>query len=82
MEKAARLWAAAQSIFDEVGYKTEKVDRDFNERYISEARAAIGDEAFAAEQAEGRKMRMKNAIALALEEKTGELPTTNFATKI
>ena len=68
MEKAARLWAAAQSIFEEVGYKIEKVDQDFNECYISEARTAIGDEAFDAAYREGQTMRMKKAIAIVLEE--------------
>ena len=67
MEKAARLWGAAQSIYESIDYKIEKVDQDFNDQYISEARAAIGDEAFNAAFTEGRLMRMKKAIALARE---------------
>lgn len=69
MEKAAQLWAAAQTIFEEVGYKIEKVDQDFNEHYINEARTAIGDKAFDAAYEAGRAMRMKKAIALAREKK-------------
>ena len=67
MEKAARLWAAAQAIYETTGFKLEKVDREFNDRYISEARAAIGDKAFASAFEEGQSMRLKEAIALARE---------------
>ncbi len=67
MEKAAQLWGAAQSIFEAIGYKTEKVDQDFKDLYASEARTALGDEAFDAAQAKGKSMRMKRAIALARE---------------
>ncbi len=65
MEKAAYLWGAAQSIFEAIGYKIEKVDQDFKDRYSHEARMAISDEAFDAAQAEGKLMQMKKAIALA-----------------
>jgi len=67
MEKAARLWAAAQAIYKATGFKLEKVDREFNDRYISEARAAIGDKLFDASFEQGRLMRLKEAIALARE---------------
>ena len=67
MEKAARFCGAAQTIFDAKDYKLEKVDREFLDRYVGKARAAIGDEAFEAAYARGRAMPMKQAIALARE---------------
>src|SRR6185369_17994508 len=41
LDKAARLWGAAQGIFDAIGFKLVKVDQEFNERYISKARETI-----------------------------------------
>lgn len=67
MERAGRFCGAVQAIFDALGYKLEKVDREFLDRYIREARATVGDEAFAAAQAQGRAMNMKDAVALARE---------------
>jgi predicted ATPase/DNA-binding winged helix-turn-helix (wHTH) protein len=65
MEKAARLWGAAQGVFDAIAFKLVKVDQEFNERYTSEARAAIGDEAFEATFEKGRSMPLKEAMMLA-----------------
>ena len=67
IQKAAQLWGAAQSIHDATGFKLEKVDQEFNERYFSQARAAIGDEIFESAFKEGQLMRLKKAIALAQE---------------
>ncbi len=67
MEKAARLFGAAQTIFDAIGYKSDKVDQIFFDRYNSEARAAMGEEAFEAAFSEGKAMRLKKAVALARE---------------
>ncbi len=49
------------------GFKLEKVDREFNDRYIREAQASIGDKAFEAASEKGRSMRLKEAIKLARE---------------
>jgi non-specific serine/threonine protein kinase len=65
MEKAARLWGAAQGIFDAIGFKLVKVDQEFNDRYICDARAAIGDEAFETAFEKGRSMPLKEALTLA-----------------
>lgn len=65
VEKAARLWGAAQAIYDATGFRLEKVDQELNDSYMTEARAAIGDEAFEAAFREGQTMRLKNALALA-----------------
>ena len=67
MEKAARLWGASQAIYESIGYKAEKVDQDFNNLFISEAREKIGDKDFDAAYADGQSMRLKKAIVLARE---------------
>jgi predicted ATPase/DNA-binding winged helix-turn-helix (wHTH) protein len=67
MKKAARLWGAAQVIYEESGFKKENFQRKFNHCYVSEAREKIGSEVFDAEQAQGRAMDIKQAIALASE---------------
>jgi predicted ATPase len=67
MEKAARLFGAAQAIYDAIGYKLVKADEIFFDHYISEARAQMNDEAYEAAFLEGQMMRMKKAIALARE---------------
>lgn len=70
MEKGARLFGAAQAIYDATGNKSDKVDQIFFDRYNGEALAAMGDETFEAAEAEGRAMSMKEAIALAREGET------------
>jgi predicted ATPase len=65
MEKAARLFGAAQSVFDAIDYHQAEVDQILNDRYINEARASIGDEAFDTAYAEGKAMQMEKAIVLA-----------------
>jgi tetratricopeptide (TPR) repeat protein len=66
-EKAAQLFGTAQAIHNAAGYQLEEVDQKFVDRYIGEARARMGDEAFEAAFQEGKQMRMKKAIALARE---------------
>nr|QEO74338.1 transcriptional regulator, SARP family [uncultured bacterium] len=66
-EKAARLWGAAQAIFDAADFKLDKTDQGFIDRYVGEARAAVGDEAYEAAFREGRAMRFEHAVALARE---------------
>ena len=66
-ERSARLFGAADSIYDANAYKVEKADQWFNDRYIDKARDAIGDEGFEAAFAEGRSLSIKEAIALARE---------------
>jgi predicted ATPase len=66
-EKAARLFGAGQAIHNAAGYKLEEVDQKFVDRYVGEACARMGDEAFEAAFQEGKQMRMKKAIELARE---------------
>ncbi|MGB7923859.1 MAG: protein kinase [Pyrinomonadaceae bacterium] len=67
MEKAARLFGAATRLHQSIGYEPEPQDREFTGRYAAEALAALGKEAYAAAQTEGRALRMREAVALALE---------------
>jgi hypothetical protein len=67
MEKAARLFGAARAIYDATGSKLAKADQIFFDRYIEEARATIGEEAFEAAFSQGKAMRLKKAVASARE---------------
>ncbi len=78
MKKAARLSGSMQTIYDAVGYKVEELDRIFLERYLDEARAAIGVEEFDAAYADGRAMAMTAAIALARESSEASAVTNVF----
>ncbi|HYO90853.1 MAG TPA: tetratricopeptide repeat protein, partial [Pyrinomonadaceae bacterium] len=67
MRRAARLFGAAAQLHESIGYELEPQDRGFRNRYESQARAALGNELYVATEAEGRTLRMKEAIELALE---------------
>ncbi len=66
-EKAGHLFGVAQATYDAIGYKLEKVDREFVDLYLTEAQETIGQEAFEAVFKEGQAMSLKKAIALAQE---------------
>jgi hypothetical protein len=66
-EKAARLFGTMQAIYDAHGYKLDKSDQIFFDRYSNEARARVGEEAYEAALQEGKQMRLKKAVALARE---------------
>lgn len=63
-EKSAQLRGAAHAIYEEINLKPDRVDQNFIDRYESEARAVIGDEAYDAAFREGRKMGIEEAILL------------------
>jgi predicted ATPase/DNA-binding SARP family transcriptional activator len=67
-ERAARLWGAAEAFCEALGVPQPVIDRREYERAISEGRAALGDAAFAAAWAEGRRMTLEDACAYALQE--------------
>jgi len=67
MERAARLSGAMEAIYEAVGYKIEEVDRLFLERYLGEARSAMGLTAFENARSHGKSMSVKEAIILARE---------------
>jgi tetratricopeptide (TPR) repeat protein len=73
---SARLFGAAEALREELGTPVPPPDRAEYERAVAAARAALGDEAFAAAWAEGRAMSWQQAIAYALgEEDAPEVPT-------
>jgi len=75
-DRAARLFGAAQALREKMGIPLEPSDRAEYERTVAAARAALGDEAFAAAWAEGRAMSWQEAMVYALGEEEGpEAPT-------
>ncbi len=66
-KKSARLSGAADAICESIGFKPGSVDQNFIDSYISQTRTAIGDETFETAFAEGSKLSLKEAIALARE---------------
>jgi non-specific serine/threonine protein kinase len=66
-ERAARLAGAAEALYKALGFELEPADREFHDRYLAEARAALGEPAFTAALKHGRVMHIEEAIALALE---------------
>jgi hypothetical protein len=61
-ERAARLWGAAESLREAIGEPLPPVDRADHERNVAAARAALGEEGFAAAWVEGRKMTVEQAV--------------------
>ena len=60
---------AADALLGTIGSQLDLADRVEYERSVTAVRAQLGDQPFAAAQAEGRAMTMEQAIAYALEEK-------------
>lgn len=69
-QRAARLYGAAEAMREEVGSTVLPYEATDREQGMATAREALGGEAFAAAQAEGRAMTPEIRIAEAL----GELP--------
>jgi hypothetical protein len=67
-ERAARLWGAAAALRDAISIPVEPNRREVWERDLGAARAALGEEAFAAAWAQGGAMTLEQAIAYALAE--------------
>jgi hypothetical protein len=66
-ERAARLFGAADLLREDTGTPVEATDRTGRERAMAAARAALGEEVFAATWSEGQALPLDAAIALALE---------------
>ncbi|MCC2628531.1 MAG: hypothetical protein K0S14_2181 [Thermomicrobiales bacterium] len=67
-ERAAHLFGAAAALREQFNASLPPNDREFNARYIAEATALLGSEAFAAAWAKGQAMSSDEAIAYALGE--------------
>jgi len=65
-ERAARLWGAAEALRVSIGARPAPAARATRERLMAAAREQLGEEAFAAAWAEGEKLTMEHAVALAL----------------
>jgi non-specific serine/threonine protein kinase len=64
---AARLFAAAEAAFEEIGSSMRPSKKPRYEGCVAELRARLGEDGFAAAWAEGRAMRLEDAMAAALE---------------
>jgi non-specific serine/threonine protein kinase len=70
--KAARIWATAARIREEVGCPLPARDRARSDRRIAAARAAMGDDAaFDGAWQEGRAMPLDRAVEYALDDRAG-----------
>ena len=67
-ERAARLFGAADSIYADLGTALPVAIGAESRRTVSDARGALGEEAFAAAWAEGGAMSLEQAAAFALAE--------------
>ena len=65
---AARIWGAAEAVFERIGLKTPRYWAVANEQAVGAARRAVSDDAaFTAAWAEGRRIARAQAIAIARE---------------
>jgi tetratricopeptide (TPR) repeat protein len=67
LERAARLWGAAQTQRQVISAGIPLGDRRSYDHAVATARAQLGEAAFAAAWAEGRALRLEQAIVYALE---------------
>jgi hypothetical protein len=66
MERAARLFSAANRLRESIGIRPDIAPIYLKGRDLAAPRVALGDEAFAAAWAEGEAMPLDEAIAYAL----------------
>jgi hypothetical protein len=60
---AAHMWGAAEVLREDTGLPMQPFFRGNYERAVAEARAQLGEQAFACAWAEGRKMTPEQALA-------------------
>jgi hypothetical protein len=65
-ELAAQLWGAAEALRQAIGARQAPASRATRERLMAAAREQLGEEAFAVAWAEGQKMTVEQAMALAV----------------
>ena len=73
-ERAAKLFGAAQTQREAVGYVHTHREHALREPYLAAARSRVGDAAWAETWEEGQSMTFEDAIAYALEVEAGRLP--------
>jgi DNA-binding CsgD family transcriptional regulator len=64
--QAARLFATAEAALEEIGSSMRPSQNPRYAEYVAEVRDRLGEDTFAAAWAEGREMRLEDAIASAL----------------
>ncbi len=67
LRRAARLCGAADALHDLSRFSLSPAERVERDRALAAARAALGEEAFAAVYAEGQAMTMEQAVEYALD---------------
>jgi hypothetical protein len=65
-EFAVRLSGAAANLRESIGYKIDPTDRRFRDAYTAELHSALSETDFANLYEQGRKMKLEEAIKLAL----------------
>jgi hypothetical protein len=75
MDRAARLFGAADALRSRIGTPIRLANRFRYEKDVAAIRAALGEAWFTASWNEGRAMTVDQAIAYALDEAPGRLPT-------
>jgi non-specific serine/threonine protein kinase len=68
LEKAARLYGAAEELREAVGYPIEAIDRPFYDQDVAALRAQLDPATLADAWAAGRRLTLEQATHLALEE--------------
>ncbi len=65
-ELAARLAGAAEHLRESINYNIEAAERRFRDAYLASLRAVLSDGTFSIAYEQGRKMKLAEAVALAL----------------
>ena len=73
--RAARLWGAADSLFEAMGLSRMPAELDFYEPYIDAVCTRLSEAEWERAWTEGRAMDMEEAIEYALSDEEGALPT-------
>jgi predicted ATPase/class 3 adenylate cyclase/DNA-binding XRE family transcriptional regulator/Tfp pilus assembly protein PilF len=68
IQRSVRLFGAAESLSAGLRFEMSAKERAEHDQAVTVARAALGEEAFAAAWEEGKKMTLDEAVAYALEE--------------
>jgi hypothetical protein len=65
---AARLAGAAEHLRESMKYNIEVAERRFRDAYLATLHAVLSEGVFSTAYGQGRKLKLDEAIALALEE--------------
>ena len=68
MGRAARLFGAAESLYIPLRFEMSAKERAEHDQAVAAARAALGEEAFAAAWEEGKRMTLEQVVNYALDE--------------